>query len=357
MDNLCHTLVGAALAQSGLKKRSPLGTATLLIAANLPDVDVISLAWGSSAGLAFRRGWTHGLLALSLWPFLLAGLMVAYDRLVAHKGARFRPLLLLAAIGVLSHPLLDQLNTYGVRWLMPFSGRWFYGDTLFIIDIWAWLMLGIGVALSVRRERKQRPDSTRPARAALLAATAYTAAMFTLGRLAASQARFELRAAGAPVQRVLASPLPVTPFLRDIVVDEGDAYLVGRLRTGHNLRVDGHWPRRIPGDEEEDPAVSAAAATEAGATFLGWARYPTYVVDRRGGMTVVHFIDLRYARHPGAQFGTVAIPVTSYQVAAAGRRAFSCRAPAAPGADAATPTRDAPPSADPPPSGECRRPG
>ena len=30
MDNLCHTLLGAALAQSGLKKRSPLGTTILL---------------------------------------------------------------------------------------------------------------------------------------------------------------------------------------------------------------------------------------------------------------------------------------------------------------------------------------
>ena len=72
MDNLCHTLVGAALAQSGLKRRTPLATATLLVAANLPDADVISLAWGSTTGLGFRRGWTHGVLALSLWTFVLA---------------------------------------------------------------------------------------------------------------------------------------------------------------------------------------------------------------------------------------------------------------------------------------------
>jgi len=317
MDNLCHTLVGAALAQSGLKKRSALGTATLLIAANLPDVDVLSLAWGSNAGLAFRRGWTHGVLALALWPFLLAACMVGYDRLVAHRGARFRPLLLLAAIGVLSHPLLDLLNTYGVRWLMPFSSRWYYGDTLFIIDIWAWLLLGLGVAVSVRRERQGRGDWTRPARAALLAATAYAAGMFALGRLTASQARFELRAGGIPVQRILASPLPVTPFRRDVVVDEGDAYLVGTMRTGGNLRTTGHWPKRNPDDEFEDPAVSAAASTEAGTIFLGWARYPTYIVDHRGGLTVVHFIDLRYARTPDAQFGTLAVPVTDYQVASA----------------------------------------
>ena len=35
---------------------------------------------------------------------------------------------------MLGQPLLDWLNTYGVRFLMPFDGTWFYGDALFIID-------------------------------------------------------------------------------------------------------------------------------------------------------------------------------------------------------------------------------
>jgi len=36
------------------------------------------------------------------------------------------------------HPTLDWLNTYGMRWLMPFSGRWFYGDAVFIVDPGCW---------------------------------------------------------------------------------------------------------------------------------------------------------------------------------------------------------------------------
>ncbi|MEZ4412952.1 MAG: metal-dependent hydrolase [Gemmatimonadales bacterium] len=317
MDNLCHTLVGAALAQSGLKKRSPLGTATLLIAANLPDVDVISLAWGSTAGLAFRRGWTHGVLALSLWPFLLAAVMVGFDRVGKQRGARFWPLAGLAAIGVASHTLLDLLNTYGVRWLMPFSERWYYGDTLFIVDIWAWLVLATGVLVSMRRERQHRTDWRRPARGALAVATLYTTGMFVAGRLAASQVRFELVAGGVPVRRVLASPIPVTPILRDVVVDEGDQYLVGSIRIGGNFVPGNHWPKRDPSSEESDPEVAQAASTPAAATFLWWARYPTYIVDRRGSMTVVHFIDLRYARSPDAAFGTLSVPVSDAQLALA----------------------------------------
>lgn len=316
MDNLCHTLAGAALAQAGLKRRTPLATATLLIAANLPDVDVLSLAWGEVAGLSFRRGWTHGILALAVLPVLLAAGVLWFDRRVTKRGAQFGPLLALAALGVISHPLLDALNTYGVRWLMPFSGRWYYGDTLFIVDVWVWLVLAWGVIVSRRRERRGTSDWTLPARAALGLAVAYGIGMFALGRLAAMQVRTELRAEGAAVYRVLASPLPLTPVARDIVVDEGNQYLVGRVRTGGSLEPEGHWPKRNPDPEAGDPDVTLAAATPAAQAFLRWARYPTYLVDRRGGLTVVHFIDLRYARHPDAAFGTLAVPVHQVEATA-----------------------------------------
>jgi hypothetical protein len=41
MDPLAHTLVGLALAKSGLEKRSGYAAAALVIGANLPDVDSI----------------------------------------------------------------------------------------------------------------------------------------------------------------------------------------------------------------------------------------------------------------------------------------------------------------------------
>src|SRR5215216_2877037 len=146
MDNLTHTLVGAALAESGLRRRSALGAATLLVGANFPDIDVVAVPLGR--GLELRRGWTHGVLALVLLPVVLTALVLAWDRLVRRRrapgapragegdAASVRPgqLLLLAAVSIATHPLLDWMNTYGVRWLMPFDGRWFYGDALFIVD-------------------------------------------------------------------------------------------------------------------------------------------------------------------------------------------------------------------------------
>src|SRR3712207_8618801 len=86
MDNVCHTLVGAALAESGLKRRTALGAATLMIGANFPDVDVLAVPFGH--GVDFRRGWTHGVLALAVLPFVLTALMLAWNRVVAAPRAR-----------------------------------------------------------------------------------------------------------------------------------------------------------------------------------------------------------------------------------------------------------------------------
>ncbi len=71
-----------------------------------------------------------------------------------------RELLFLSYVAVISHPFLDTLNTYGVRWLMPFSAEWFYGDTLFIIDPWVWLALALGLYSAWGGGERNRPRPT-----------------------------------------------------------------------------------------------------------------------------------------------------------------------------------------------------
>src|SRR5204863_1442164 len=84
MDNVCHTLVGAAFGESGLKRRTAFGNATLMISANIPDIDVFVFATRTPS-VAFRRGWTHGVLAQALLPIALTGVMWLIAR-------RWRPL-------------------------------------------------------------------------------------------------------------------------------------------------------------------------------------------------------------------------------------------------------------------------
>src|ERR671911_280763 len=81
IDPLCHTLVGAALARSGLAKRTALGATALVVGANLPDIDVLAYFGGPGADLEWRRGWTHGVLALLILPWLLAGGLLMLHRM------------------------------------------------------------------------------------------------------------------------------------------------------------------------------------------------------------------------------------------------------------------------------------
>lgn len=276
-------------------------------------MDVLAYLWGPGADLAFRRGWTHGVLALALWPFLLTGAMMLLDGAIQRLRRASLPsgvvpgqVLLLSCVSVWSHPVLDTLNTYGVRWLMPFSGRWFYGDTLFIVDPWVWLALGLGVALSRLRA------STRPARVALWLAFGYAAAM-TVGAVEARRiARAEMAAiSGEPVRRLLVSPVPVNPLRRRVVAELEKVYRTAELHLLMDPRMDRASIRVYPKGPTDYPAVRRAASTTLGRRFLGWARFPAFRVEKTGdGRATVHIVDLRYADRPGVSFGAVSIPVT-----------------------------------------------
>jgi len=158
MENLCHTLAGAVLARAGLDRTTPLATATLLVASNMPDIDVVSLWWGDLAYLEHHRGVTHSLAGLLIEAPVLAGAVLAFDRLVRRPRkpdappARFGRLAVVALAGLFVHLLLDWTNNYGVRPLVPFDSAWWYGDLVFIVDPWMWLLLGGALFVGARRK-------------------------------------------------------------------------------------------------------------------------------------------------------------------------------------------------------------
>ena len=343
MDNLAHTLAGLALAEAGLKRRSALATATLAIAANLPDIDAITYVIGRDVdSLAFRRGWTHGPLAMLVLPILLTGVMVVWDRAVRHRpGRRHTPvnigwLFIIALIGVISHPLLDLLNSYGVRLLMPFSREWFYGDALFIIDPWLWMTLAVGVLLSRRRARRERDAGagigskrrssrevpigdrwvTRPARIAIGAVVLYAAVMAATGRLGrAAVARQS--PAGASATSVMVGPVALTPFRREVVRAIGDQYETGTLRFEPAPRF---IPEGVIEKESAAPGVAAAMRTPDGVAFLSWARFPRFITEAVGDSIRVRMSDIRYADRAGRGWASVEVMVPAEAALPTGAR-------------------------------------
>src|SRR3546814_18427775 len=106
----------------GLKRRTGLAMPTLILAANLPDIDAGCALYGIES-LAMRRGLTHGPIALLVLPLLLWAAMLAFDRWQARRGPRPAarlPIhkgwpLALACIGCLRQPASDSIGRVSCR--------------------------------------------------------------------------------------------------------------------------------------------------------------------------------------------------------------------------------------------------
>jgi inner membrane protein len=307
MDNLCHSLAGAAIAQAGFARRLPRATLLAIVAANIADVDAFTYLVGDSAtAVAFRRGWTHGLPALVVWSVALAALFAWWNRkrpllaavadadAPAGRSVSFAAFFPLAAIAVVSHPLLDWLNTYGVRFLMPFSDEWFYGDALFIVDPPLLVLLGAGAWLASQALRAGSARSELPARAALVVALLYITAMKAMSEDTRRAAERQFAMPNATRGDLMVSPVPLSFTRRNVLVRTLRDY--DRFPAEWRMRgvVVGPLASRDP--IGATPAlVAAVRATPAGERFLRWSRFP-YFVPGSGPDTGTVFVgDTRYA--------------------------------------------------------------
>lgn len=276
-----------------------------MIAANLPDVDVLVFATDVPS-VAFRRGWTHGVLAQAVLPIALAGVVVLAARSFARRGtdretAAFAPLLILSYVGVLSHVFLDYLNNYGVRLLMPFVNRWFYGDTLFIIDPWLWLLFGTAVAAG-------RSGRVRHTRVWLLLASIYILGMAGSAVAARSHVADSWRQQhGREPHAFMVGPVPANPLRKAIIIDDGDRYYSGSFTwlplgiTFSDTPVLKH---------ADDAAVAAARRDARVAGLLVWARFPFWEINPVPGGSEVVVRDMRFPalRRGGFSATTVVSP-------------------------------------------------
>jgi len=305
MDNVCHTLVGAALAEAGLKRKTVLGTATLMLAANFPDIDVIAVPLGHSLG--FRRGVTHGLPALLILPLVLTLIMMAWHRWRRPQAEPPDPrwLLILSAIGIVTHPFLDWMNTYGMRWLMPLSGQWWYADTLFIVDPWIWLALGAGVWASRRRAQPL------PARSALAIVVVYISAMGLLTSVSRRGVRSALAGQHVTADTVVVEPVPANPLSRRVIYHWQGAYHLATYGVV-DATLSPPW-FSIPLNDDH-PAVAIANLTPQGREYHSWTRLPYYVIEEMTDTTWVAIADARYTLDGRSSWAVTRIPILNRTV-------------------------------------------
>ena len=153
MDNITHSLAGMVLAEAACvarrETRQEVRAAAYLVSAlanNLPDIDVVysSLLGPKPLGsLLHHRGHTHTLLVALPGAWLLGVLLWRWfsKRSPVAADAPARQLIFgLALVGPLVHLLMDFGNNYGVHPFWPLSARWFYGDSIFIVEPLWWVV-------------------------------------------------------------------------------------------------------------------------------------------------------------------------------------------------------------------------
>lgn len=301
MDNFTHSLAGWALSQAGLKRKTGLATATLIIAANLPDIDAVATLLSGHQHLAIRRGITHGPIAMIILPILLTFAMMAFDRWQAKRGKRpdnrapIRPvwLLALAFIGTWSHPALDLMNSYGVRLLEPFSSQWYYGDTLFIIDVWLWLMLPLGIWYSRTLEKRDSGHWRTPALAVIALALVYIQGNGWITKRATLKTAVAVTLAddGNLPEQVIANPVPVKFWQRDMLWRQDDGYGTGEYSLQNGVGLSGE---RFAANMD-DPLIETARQQNPDLdAFLFWSRMPFATVEKQDGQTIVTVRDVRF---------------------------------------------------------------
>ncbi|HXI24385.1 MAG TPA: metal-dependent hydrolase [Pyrinomonadaceae bacterium] len=373
MDNLTHSLVGLSLSKAGLERVSPYATTVCLLSANAADADFVALFFGDRWTLLHHhRGITHSIIGTIAIGVIVPLVVMTVERALARirkrrPTIRIRGLMIASLIAAGTHPLMDWTNNYGVRPLLPWSGRWFYGDLVYIVDPYIWLLLGAAMFLLTSKGRLRIfawaalaaitttlivLASIRGAdasalrflrviwiagviavvviratglyqrlnhRAALAALTlvlmywgglavahrvAYTAALAKANQLANRR--------GEAIVKVASMPMTATPFRWQSVAETDRAFY--------------RYPTAITGDDRatalsdvrrfEKPTgraaelVSIAERDRRAQEFLLFARFPIAVPESSDciGQALVQFADIRYTE-PGATRGAFSVNV------------------------------------------------
>ena len=297
MEPITHLLTGAVLARAGFNRKTALATATMTLAAEAPDLDVLSSFKGPVLGFAHHRGFTHSFLGLILTSAVVVGFMYLIWRLRGKRtnalglAPRWGLLFIFAYIASLTHILLDFTNNYGVRPFWPFWEKWYSWDIVFIIEPALYAILLAGLVLPVLFSRhKPLPHGRTLARLALVCMVLlYVARDYEHRRALRAFARENF---GSAPLRLSAYPYYWIANRWYVVAETPNFFVSADInsRTGQLDRSSLDFVAK----PEETPVTLAAKRSYLGRAYLDWAQYPIVSASSEGNHSMVRFRDLRF---------------------------------------------------------------
>ena len=319
MEPVTHLLTGGCLGRLGFNRKTALATATMVLAAEIPDTDVFLYFWNPVVAFAHHRGFTHTLLGVPFDAAAAVGLMYLYWRLWGHRHSKLREdespqpwqqprwglLYLFACIAALSHILLDFTNNYGVRPFSPFNPKWYSWDIIFIVEplMLAALIVGlVAPALfglineEVGSHSRRGPGGRGGAIFAIICILALWGVRDFEHRHAVGDMQALLYRDEEP-QRVQANPYQIDPFEWHGVVETKDFFALVPVNSS-SQEVDPQESMRVFYKPEETPVTLAAKKSYLGRVFLDWARFPMVEVEQHDDPAhayTVRLYDLRFS--------------------------------------------------------------
>jgi inner membrane protein len=311
MEPITHMLTGAVVARTGFNKRAAYATFAMVLAAELPDIDMIRLYLGPAAGpltsFQHHRGITHTFIGIPVEAALVTAGFYLYHRIRKSPPAKARPnwLLLYAGclLALLTHILLDWTNNYGVRPFFPFNPRWYAGSFIFIFEPILFLILLLPLILPplfalINSEIGSRKRAF-PSPAWSWIAIVLVAALYLLRFNEHSKAIVLAEQNATPdATRFFASPHPTNPFLWSVVTDTPGAYHLSTLNT-RTGQADSTHPADTVYKSPTTLPILAAKRTPLGRAYLDWSMYPILTEtldnsDPHHPLTAVTFSDARF---------------------------------------------------------------
>jgi len=280
MEPVTHFLTGACLGRTGFNRRTAYATLAMTLAAEAPDIDVVSTFWGPVTGFSHHRGITHTLIGAPFMALAVTGVVWAIAATMKKLGGlpaqpvRWAWIWLLALIADLSHLLLDYTNNYGLRPFFPFNPHWYSWDIVFIFEpvLFAFLLLGLVVpsllGLVEGEMRRHHPRGLR-GRGWAIAALTGVGLLYAV-RNAEHAHALQLLAQGGNWTRTAAEPVMGNPFTWHAIEETAGAYQFATVHTIHDAVE--------PGDIVQKPPVTVAVVAAKGSTlgraYGDWSSWP-----------------------------------------------------------------------------------
>jgi inner membrane protein len=278
MFNSTHTFVGFAVARTGLDKWVPRAALTAVIAANLPDIDIIADLKGMPSYLEYHRGITHSIVGIPLLSLILAAVMFVFTQ---HFWRTF----VVALLAMATHPILDFSNPYGLRPFLPFQGTWYYGDTVFIIDPIMDLVLLLGIIGGAVFEKARRTLSF----AAMILVLVYIGVRVNLRNDA--EARLDtFKAEISDIQKSAVLPRWMALRTWDGIVETDESLVKVNIDTTSGVVRE---VARIP-KTHLTPIIAKAAEAPSASALLAFARFPVSRIQHIESGYRVTFMDFRF---------------------------------------------------------------